>query len=192
MGDEDDLWKTLEMHVFTKEGMAIFNQVHGSSRRGWQGLATHKLCQLSKTKDLGFLYGSLLVESHWRFVDDKHGLGVCAHVFEPQELQRIVESIADLMNWIRCNIDSVSGIDLIKWNLSSGDVVQAFSSARISAYPYRSSSQGDDGEDPWYLFSYLVSIKYVMEEALKHQKGVLHASTVGWDLRDEWVDQWSA
>lgn len=182
ISEEDDVWSTLEK-------CAIPNFIlNGSSRRGWQGLAIHELCQISKTRDLSFLYGSLCVHGNWRFVDEKYDLGICVYAFDSDGIRNAVTSLDRLIQWIRSNVDLVSNIKLINSDVGPSGVAQAVTSAQISSYPAQNSPQGDDGDDPWYLFSFLLSIYKVMSEALELGKSVLHVSTVGWDLRDSWAD----
>lgn len=165
------------------------------SRGAWALFMAGQLCRLAKIDELRFLGGdtaaptgrciAILADDE----DDAPGTPyVAQHGFllDEDAMQKANKGIDRLFAWSAANLDTLAADDLMGYFAFKdkiGDAIQnptlfaklTVAPAGISIVSVTDQIDGhEDGEGPWYFYSWLRSVQQVIKTALLFRQQVLH------------------
>jgi hypothetical protein len=156
--------------LYRESDEGVIDYVLTSSRRDWLKWAVERLCSASAVPNLSFLYGSPAVHFKDVFAQSVAGLGEwCvwrSHVIVPDDLEKPIESISMLFEWSRNNVADIASDEFMGTFASEGEILNAIEQPTLTREPTFDDRVGsDDGDGPWCLYSFLVSMQQLMRNA---------------------------
>jgi hypothetical protein len=157
-----------------------------SSRGSWASGLVRDLCILAKIEDLPFLYGASAPNLRWKLPigieDGEDEVYAHAHgyLFYAEELKKAVSAIDHLFDWSMKNADILAHADRLGYYATEAEIREAIASPVVSQNPSRDRDvpYSEDGDGPWCLYSWLHSVRVVLNTALRCNKCVLHTCDV--------------
>jgi hypothetical protein len=182
-----DLEKSIIESLTEQDREKLLLSTHMSSRRGWAAFYLQELCSQACVTNLVFLYGENSPYLRWKLPldvdeDDEDEDDVYSYVhgylLEVNEIKSASEAIAFLFDWSLKNIDIISHDDQLGYFADSDDIYEAITQPVTTPNPRNVVAYSEDGDGPWYFYSWLHSVKAVMDTALLANKNILHVGIV--------------
>lgn len=157
-----------------------------SSRGAWASEFVQYLCSQAKVECLAFLYGDNAPSLRWKLPlgieDGEEEIYAYAYgyLLETEEMKAAALAIDTLFDWSLKNIELLSQDDQLGYFAYSEEIYEAITQPIASPNPLLDEevAYSDDGNGPWYLYSWLNSVRCVIHTALSCKKNVFHASEV--------------
>lgn len=159
------------------------------SRGAWAMEMLAIICKLARIDGLPFLIGTRAPgtkiiaivaegESGETYVE-KHGF-----LLDESAMNKANEAIDRIFEWSAANVDTLANEDLMGFYAGRDGIVEAIQTPIISDYLTASSESGsripgnEDGDGPWYFYSWLRSVQQVIKTALLFRQHVLHTTKI--------------
>jgi len=153
------------------------------SRNGWAGITTEALLELSGQPHLKFLCGENTSLDSWKFPDGEDGEApwgyLCGFLLKSDDLKRTIAAIDQLFIWSLNNLDVISKSTMLG-GYDREEVSEAITNPITSENPAgdENVTRGEDGDGPWFLYSWLHSVRQVCHTALLCDQAVLHTMDI--------------
>jgi len=172
---------------YRKETILPSTYMH--SRGAWAMEMLSRICRLAKIDGLPFLIGTRVpgVRIISIVADGDSGKTYIENygfLLDEPAMNNANEAIDRLFDWSAANIDTLADEDLMGFYTSGDGVREAIQTPIISDYLTASSESGsriagsEDGDGPWYFYSWLRSVQQVIKTALLFQQHVLHTTKI--------------
>lgn len=185
-----EVYRSLPAH----QQESISSTVRMKSRGAWAMDMLYRLCRMANQDELLFLSGdttSSLIKAIAILAEDEDdgATYISEHGFILNEpaMHKTVENIASFFEWSVSNIDILASDELMGYFAYKDDIAAAINNPIIFQKLSHSSSGAveivsnidqingfEDGDGPWYFYSWLHSVQQVIVSALILRQKVLH------------------
>lgn len=172
---------------YRKETILPSSYMH--SRGAWAMEMLSNICRLAKIDGLPFLIGTRAPgakiiaivadgDSGQTYVEN-YGF-----LLDEPAMNKANEAIDRVFEWSAANIDTLANEALMGYYAHSDGVREAIQNPIISDYLTACSESGsripghEDGDGPWYFYSWLRSVQQVIKTALLFRQHVLHTTKI--------------
>jgi hypothetical protein len=198
---EDDVPNgRMNMEIF--ESLPLYRQelicpsVSMRSRGAWAIDMIYHLCRMAKIDGLLFLSGgekSSPFKTIQILADDEDGEPGATYVakygflLDKQAMEKVAEDIDRFFDWSSANVDALAANDLMGFFAFKDGILEAIQNPIVfNKFTWSSSGERqfisctsqidgyEDGDGPWYFYSWLRSVQQVIKSALIFQQPVLH------------------
>jgi hypothetical protein len=170
----------------------ILPSTYMRSRGAWAMEMVDRVCRLAKIDGLSFLAGirtpalkviPILADGE----DEKSGSTHIVNygfLLDESAIQKANLDITRLFEWSAANVNILADENLMGYYAYEDGIREAIQSPIVSNHLTASSDTGskipghEDGDGPWYFYSWLHSVQQVLKAALLFQQHVLHTTGI--------------
>jgi hypothetical protein len=170
----------------------ILPSTYMRSRGAWAMEMADRVCRLAKIDGLPFLAGirapALKIIPILADGEDEESGSTCivnyGFLLDEPVIQKANLDIARVFEWSSANIDILADENLMGYHAYKDGIREAIQSPIASNHLTASSDSGskipghEDGDGPWYFYSWLHSVQQVLKAALLFRQHVLHTTDI--------------
>ena len=154
----------------------LIDSIHCTSRHHWLICVIQDSCSMFGVTGLEFLYGIDKERYRWHRKAD-HAFWFRGILVSSPEMIVAVEAIDKLLAEFANNINRIAKDLDLAYFANEEDIKEALGNPVLTCSPSSWDAgvrYADDGDGPWCLFSFLVSLKRLIEIGLDNNKSLLY------------------
>ncbi len=170
----------------------ILPSTYMRSRGAWAMEMADRVFRLAKIEGLGFLAGIRtptfkIIPIFADGEDEKSGSKYIVNygfLLDESAIQTANLAISRLFEWSAANTDVLADENIMGYHAHKEGILEAIQNPIISNHLSASSASGlsirgyEDGDGPWYFYSWLHSVQQVLKAALLFRQHILHTTRI--------------